>query len=126
MQERDLGDEYGWKQVHGDVFRPASHSLLFSALIGAGHQLTTVIFSVIVFAILGELYTEYVGLAVVTLKNCFCPAFIYIDKFLFILFSTVTNEQNELTNIPFFKLIYKTNIIFVVEQQKTEILLQTS
>ena len=20
--ERDLGDEYGWKQVHGDVFRP--------------------------------------------------------------------------------------------------------
>lgn len=58
LQERDLGDEYGWKQVHGDVFRPASHSLLFSALIGAGHQLTTVIFSVIIFAILGELYTE--------------------------------------------------------------------
>lgn len=58
--ERDLGDEYGWKQVHGDVFRPASHNLVFSALIGAGHQLTTVIFSVIVFAILGELYTEYV------------------------------------------------------------------
>nr|CAI5816860.1 unnamed protein product [Callosobruchus analis] len=42
--ERDLGDEYGWKQVHGDVFRPASHSLIFSALIGAGHQLTTVVF----------------------------------------------------------------------------------
>lgn len=58
--ERDLGDEYGWKQVHGDVFRPASQSLVFSALIGAGHQLTTVVFSVIVFAILGELYTEYV------------------------------------------------------------------
>ncbi|XP_057651232.1 transmembrane 9 superfamily member 3 [Diorhabda carinulata] len=56
--ERDLGDEYGWKQVHGDVFRPASHSILFSALIGAGHQLTFVVFSVIVFAILGELYTE--------------------------------------------------------------------
>ncbi|XP_065160225.1 transmembrane 9 superfamily member 3 [Atheta coriaria] len=56
--ERDLGDEYGWKQVHGDVFRPASHSLLFSALIGSGHQLTTVVFSVITFAILGELYTE--------------------------------------------------------------------
>lgn len=36
--ERDLGDEYGWKQVHGDVFRPASHAMLFSALIGAGYQ----------------------------------------------------------------------------------------
>lgn len=58
FQERDLGDEYGWKQVHGDVFRPASHSLVFSSLIGAGHQLTTVVFSVIVFAIVGELYTE--------------------------------------------------------------------
>ncbi|KAF2899097.1 hypothetical protein ILUMI_07086 [Ignelater luminosus] len=56
--ERDLGDEYGWKQVHGDVFRPASHALLFSALIGAGHQLTTVVFCVIIFAILGDLYTE--------------------------------------------------------------------
>jgi hypothetical protein len=57
-QERDLGDEYGWKQVHGDVFRPASHSMLFSALVGAGYQVTVVVLSVIIFAILGELYTE--------------------------------------------------------------------
>jgi len=27
--DRDLGDEYGWKQVHGDVFRPSSHPMLF-------------------------------------------------------------------------------------------------
>lgn len=58
VQERDLGDEYGWKQVHGDVFRPASHSMLFSALVGAGYQVTVVVLSVIIFAILGELYTE--------------------------------------------------------------------
>lgn len=57
-QERDLGDEYGWKQVHGDVFRPPSHSLLFSSLVGAGYQVTVVTFCVIVFAIIGELYTE--------------------------------------------------------------------
>lgn len=56
--ERDLGDEYGWKQVHGDVFRPPTHNLLFSALIGTGYQLTTVVLAVIIFAILGELYTE--------------------------------------------------------------------
>ncbi|KAL1139363.1 hypothetical protein AAG570_006347 [Ranatra chinensis] len=56
--EKDLGDEYGWKQVHGDVFRPASHPMLFSALIGAGYQITFVTFAVIVIAILGELYTE--------------------------------------------------------------------
>eukprot|EP00088_Acartia_fossae_P031989 TRINITY_DN32787_c0_g1_i1.p1 TRINITY_DN32787_c0_g1~~TRINITY_DN32787_c0_g1_i1.p1 ORF type:complete len:592 (-),score=97.35 TRINITY_DN32787_c0_g1_i1:248-2023(-) len=56
--ERDLGDEYGWKQVHGDVFRPASSPLLFSALIGSGSQLAFVIFLVVIFTIIGELYTE--------------------------------------------------------------------
>lgn len=56
--ERDLGDEYGWKQVHGDVFRPASSPMLFSSLIGTGYQITTVTFCVVVFAILGEIYTE--------------------------------------------------------------------
>uniref|UniRef100_A0A1I8MRV4 Transmembrane 9 superfamily member n=2 Tax=Musca domestica TaxID=7370 RepID=A0A1I8MRV4_MUSDO len=56
--ERDLGDEYGWKQVHGDVFRSPPHTLLFSALIGAGYQLISVVFCVIIFAIVGELYTE--------------------------------------------------------------------
>ncbi|CAD7083462.1 unnamed protein product [Hermetia illucens] len=56
--ERDLGDEYGWKQVHGDVFRSPSHALFFSALVGTGYQLTSVVLAVIIFAILGELYTE--------------------------------------------------------------------
>ncbi len=57
-QERDLGDEYGWKQVHGDVFRPAVHPVLFSALVGTGYQIAFVSLIVISFAILGELYTE--------------------------------------------------------------------
>ncbi|XP_014262291.1 transmembrane 9 superfamily member 3 [Cimex lectularius] len=56
--EKDLGDEYGWKQVHGDVFRPATNSMMFSAMIGAGYQITVVTFAVIMFAIVGELYTE--------------------------------------------------------------------
>ncbi|XP_004526831.1 transmembrane 9 superfamily member 3 [Ceratitis capitata] len=56
--ERDLGDEYGWKQVHGDVFRTPPHALVFSAMIGAGSQLISVVLGVILFAIVGELYTE--------------------------------------------------------------------
>uniref|UniRef100_A0A0P4VUZ9 Transmembrane 9 superfamily member n=1 Tax=Scylla olivacea TaxID=85551 RepID=A0A0P4VUZ9_SCYOL len=56
--ERDLGDEYGWKQVHGDVFRAPSHPLIFSALVGSGCQMLTVTFLVILLAIVGELYTE--------------------------------------------------------------------
>ncbi|CAG8652436.1 14263_t:CDS:10, partial [Gigaspora rosea] len=31
--DHDLGDEYGWKQVHGDVFRAPRSLLLFSALV---------------------------------------------------------------------------------------------
>lgn len=56
--ERDLGDEYGWKQVHGDVFRPPSSPLLFSALVGTGYQISFVSLCVITFAIVGELYME--------------------------------------------------------------------
>jgi transmembrane 9 superfamily protein 3 len=63
--ERDLGDEYGWKQVHGDVFRPPAFTLMLSSLVGSGYQVATVIFTVIIFAIVGELYTEYVYLALI-------------------------------------------------------------
>eukprot|EP01136_Pigoraptor_vietnamica_P027745 Opistho-1_new@84430 len=56
--ERDLGDEYGWKQVHGDVFRAPPGLMIFSSLIGTGHQLAMVALCVIIIAILGDLYTS--------------------------------------------------------------------
>lgn len=56
--ERDLGDEYGWKQIHTDVFRGPSYPLILSALVGTGYQVAIVSFIVIVSAIVGELYTE--------------------------------------------------------------------
>jgi len=54
----DLGDEYGWKQINGEVFRPPFKSMLFSCLIGTGAQVAVVTFLVIIFAIVFELYTE--------------------------------------------------------------------
>uniref|UniRef100_A0AC11BQ30 Transmembrane 9 superfamily member 3 n=1 Tax=Ovis aries TaxID=9940 RepID=A0AC11BQ30_SHEEP len=56
--DRDLGDEYGWKQVHGDVFRPSSHPLIFSSLIGSGCQIFAVSLIVIIVAMIEDLYTE--------------------------------------------------------------------
>lgn len=56
--ERDLGDDYGWKQIHTDVFRPPPYPLLLSALVGTGYQVAVVSFVVIISAIAGELYTE--------------------------------------------------------------------
>lgn len=55
-QERDLGDEYGWKQVHGDVFRMPALPTLLSSLIGCGYHLVAVTVIVIILVIMGDLY----------------------------------------------------------------------
>jgi len=54
--ERDVGDESGWKQIHGDVFRAPPHLLILSSLVGTGHQLSLLVFSVILFSIIGTFY----------------------------------------------------------------------
>ncbi|CAG8609377.1 12513_t:CDS:10 [Funneliformis caledonium] len=56
--DHDLGDEYGWKQVHGDVFRAPRSLLLFSALVGTGHQLAWLTLVIILYTIIGNLYAE--------------------------------------------------------------------
>jgi len=57
--ERDLGDEYGWKQVHGDVFRPAAHRQIFAAVVGSGVHLCITVLVVLALIIFFELYTEH-------------------------------------------------------------------
>lgn len=57
-QDRDMSDEYGWKQVHGDVFRPPPHLSWLSAFIGSGYQLAVVTILVILVTIAMDLYEE--------------------------------------------------------------------
>jgi len=54
----DIGDDSGWKQVRGDVFRSPPHLVLFSALLGTGYQLTFLVFFVILLAALADFYEE--------------------------------------------------------------------
>ncbi|CAO3589718.1 unnamed protein product [Absidia cylindrospora] len=57
--DRDLGDEgYGWKQVHGDVFRQPPHLMLMSAFIGSGSQLAVMGLVMIIYIIWGQSYSE--------------------------------------------------------------------
>nr|KAJ3421942.1 hypothetical protein HK105_001744 [Polyrhizophydium stewartii] len=56
--EPDLGDEYGWKLVHGDVFRAPPHLTMLSAFTGTGMQLVIMAFFVILATIAGNLYVE--------------------------------------------------------------------
>lgn len=39
----DAQEEFGWKLVHGDVFRAPRHSLLLSVLLGSGVQVTIMV-----------------------------------------------------------------------------------
>lgn len=56
--EDRVGDESGWKQVHGDVFRPPPFLTLFSALVGTGYQLAILVVIVIFFSLVGTLYED--------------------------------------------------------------------
>ncbi|KAI8982524.1 hypothetical protein BDB01DRAFT_792935 [Pilobolus umbonatus] len=56
--DRDLGDEYGWKQVHSDVFRQPPRLMLLSSLMGTGSQLVILTGVVILYSIIGDLYVE--------------------------------------------------------------------
>lgn len=48
-----IGEDSGWKQVHGDVFRAPDNLVLFSAIIGTGWQLLVLVFAVILYAMAG-------------------------------------------------------------------------
>lgn len=48
-----IGEDSGWKQVHGDVFRAPDNLVLFSAIIGTGWQLVILFVGVILYAMAG-------------------------------------------------------------------------
>lgn len=53
--EEEDEEEYGWKLIHGDVFRPPTHLNLFAVLVGSGVQLLGMLFVVLVIAMAGFL-----------------------------------------------------------------------
>ncbi|KAI8879114.1 hypothetical protein K501DRAFT_227258 [Backusella circina FSU 941] len=53
--QEDAQEDYGWKLVHGDVFRPPSHNMMLSVLTGSGLQLVAMTGLTLVFSILGFL-----------------------------------------------------------------------
>jgi transmembrane 9 superfamily protein 3 len=51
-----IGEDSGWKQVHGDVFRAPENLVLFSAMVGTGWQLIFLILGVILYALAGPMH----------------------------------------------------------------------
>ena len=53
--QEDVQEEFGWKLVHGDVFRPPKHGMLLSVMVGSGVQLFVMMLITLFFACLGFL-----------------------------------------------------------------------
>jgi transmembrane 9 superfamily protein 3 len=54
-----MGEDLGWKQVHGDVFRAPDSLVVFTALYGTGWQLLILVLGVIIYALTGTIYILY-------------------------------------------------------------------
>ncbi|KAI7801941.1 transmembrane 9 superfamily member 2 isoform X2 [Triplophysa rosa] len=55
IDQEDLHEESGWKQVHGDVFRPPRLGMLLSVFLGQGTQIFIMTFITLFLACLGFL-----------------------------------------------------------------------
>ncbi|KAI8060282.1 hypothetical protein BC940DRAFT_246682 [Gongronella butleri] len=53
--QEDVQEDYGWKLVHGDVFRPPVRSMWLAVIVGSGTQLIAICASTLAFAVLGFL-----------------------------------------------------------------------
>lgn len=65
----ELGNDSGWKQIRGDVFRRPDHLVLFSAIRGAGFQIVSLVFCVVLLAIMGSLYVDRGALVTASLVS---------------------------------------------------------
>ncbi|KAJ1975966.1 Transmembrane 9 super member 2 [Dimargaris verticillata] len=68
--QEDLQEDFGWKLVHGDVFRPPAHYRLLSVLVGNGCQLFYMAVITLLFAAMGFLSPSNRG-SLATMLLCF-------------------------------------------------------
>lgn len=61
VQANETQEEFGWKLIHGDVFRSPRHPMLFSVLIGSGTQLALMSAITLFFACFGILSPAHRG-----------------------------------------------------------------
>jgi len=54
--EEEEQEDYGWKLIHGDVFRFPPHKNLFTAFVGLGAQLLSITFAILGLALVGLFY----------------------------------------------------------------------
>ncbi|KAI0256246.1 Nonaspanin TM9SF [Lactifluus subvellereus] len=66
----DVQEDWGWKLVHGEVFRTPNNPLILSALVGNGAQLCSMVGVTLVFALLGFLSPSNRGSLATVMMIC--------------------------------------------------------
>lgn len=67
----EVQEEFGWKLVHGDVFRAPRHGMLLSVMVGSGVQLFVMMLITLFFACLGFLSPSNRGALITCALICF-------------------------------------------------------
>lgn len=60
--QEDAQEEFGWKLVHGDVFRPPRKGMLLSVFLGSGTQIFIMTFVTLCMSLLTSYKTVIAGL----------------------------------------------------------------
>jgi transmembrane 9 superfamily protein 2/4 len=97
VDEEDDGaqDDFGWKLVHADVFRPPPHRMLLSILLGTGTQILCMLTATIAFALLGFLSPSNRG-SLGTMALLFYTFFSTISGFVSaVMYKTYNGEEKK-------------------------------
>eukprot|EP01132_Coremiostelium_polycephalum_P007798 gene7798-9598_t len=60
-EDTDYQEDYGWKLIHGEVFRFPPHKNLFSAFYGVGWQFITIVSGILILSLFGIFYPNNGG-----------------------------------------------------------------
>ena len=66
----DVQEDWGWKLVHGEVFRTPRHPMILSVLVGNGSQLCAMVGVTLVFALFGFLSPSNRGSLATVMMVC--------------------------------------------------------
>jgi len=117
MEEEDKEiEEYGWKLVRSDVFRPPNYKTFFAVLVGTGVQVLSMCVITMVFAVLGFLSPSNSGsltTAVLVLFVWFGVAAGYSSSRIYLMFNGQHRTRNTLVTAFFFPGTVLSIIIFL-------------
>ncbi|EGD73981.1 transmembrane 9 superfamily member 2 [Salpingoeca rosetta] len=100
----DAQEEFGWKLIHGDVFRTPTNPLMLSVLVGSGVQFTCMVVITLFFACLGFLSPATRGglmTAMVTLWVCLGTPSGYVSARMYKMFGGEKWKTNTIMTATF-------------------------